>query len=273
MTPKVALIPAAGLGTRMLPASRVVPKALITVVDRPALQSVVEEAVRAGAERVVVVVSPSAGQLVESHFSAAGPLPGLEDVTIQFEIQQEALGLGHAVLEAKGAVGEEPFFCLLADNIATPGTDFLGPLAAGSDGRSVVALRTLTDVFLDRYGVIHPGEWLDSSLIEVKGAIEKPGKANAPSRLGLIGRYLFTSEIFDILEDAEPGYGGEIQLTDAIHRLGEAARCRGAVVEADLLDVGNPLGLLEASVSLALASDELGGPLRAFLSEALDEMS
>ncbi len=132
MTPKVALIPAAGRGTRMLPASRVVPKALITVVDRPALQYVVEEAVRAGAERVVVVVSPDAGQLVAAHFSPEDPLPGLEDIDVQFEVQEEALGLGDAVLRAKRAIGDEPFYCLLADNIAPPGTDFLGPLGRAS---------------------------------------------------------------------------------------------------------------------------------------------
>ncbi len=137
----------------------------------------------------------------------------------------------------------------------------------------MVALRTLTDVFLERYGVIEPGEWLRSDVIEVKGAIEKPGKEKAPSRLGLIGRYLFTSEIFETLEDAEPGYGGEIQLTDAIHRIGKAEHCLGAVVEADLLDVGNPLGLLQASTDLALASEELGGPFRAFLAGTLSETS
>lgn len=253
----------------MLPASRVVPKALITVVDRPALQYVVEEAVRAGVERVVVVVSPDAGNLVEAHFIHEDPLMGLEDIEIRFEIQEEPLGLGDAVLRGQALIGDEPFYCLLADNIALPGLDFLGPLGAGSDGRSVVALRSLTDLFLDRYGVIHPGEWLRDDVIEVMGAIEKPGKEKAPSRLGLIGRYLFTAEIFELLSSAEPGYGGEIQLTDAIHRLGAAGRCLGAVVEGDLLDVGNPLGLLQASTDLALASTRFSEPFREYLEGAL----
>lgn len=269
MNPRIALIPAAGMGTRMLPASRVVPKALITVIDRPALQYVVEEAVHAGVETVVVIVSPDAGQLVESHFAASEPLPGLEDLDVHFEVQEEALGLGDAVLRGRRVIGEEPFYCLLADTIAPPGADYLGALRAGSDGRSVVALRTLTDMFLERYGVIVPGEWTAPSVIEVRGAVEKPGIEQAPSRLGLIGRYLFTSEIFAMLKDAQPGYGGEIQLTDAIHELGAGGRCLGAVVEADLLDVGNPLGLLEASVTLALGSDDYPS-FGAFVRDAIE---
>ncbi len=252
---EVAVIPAAGRGTRMRPATRVVPKALLTVVDRPAIQYAVEEAARAGATEAVLVVDLDVGHLIQQHFLVDERLPGIEHVRIRPVVQEEALGLGHAVYEAREMVRDRPFFCLLADNIVRPGHDVLPALVAESDGgkTSVMCLRRLSEEFLSRYGVVIPADTEESEPLELRGAIEKPGVERAPSRLGLIGRYLFTPEVFDILGKLEPGHGGEIQLTDAINELGLRERLRGSIADADLLDVGNPLGLLEASVELGLS--------------------
>lgn len=249
MSIEVAVIPAAGRGTRMRPATRVVPKALITVVDRPAIQYAVEEAARAGAKEAVVVVDLDAGHLIAQHFALEGPLPGLEDIRVRPVVQEEPLGLGHAVYEAAEMVGDRPFFCLLSDNIVRPGHDVLAEMAAGSnDGAvSVMCLRRLTDEFLEKYGVIVPSSDVDDGYLDIGGAVEKPGVAEAPSRLGLVGRYLFTPEVFSILAKTDPGVGGEIQLTDAINELGNRGRLRGFVAESDLLDTGTPQGLLEAT--------------------------
>ncbi len=257
----LAVIPAAGRGTRMRHATRVVPKAFLPVVDRPAVQYGVEEAARAGATEVIIVVDPGVASLVESHFS--NPLPGLEQVKVSSVTQPAPLGLGDAVLTARASADGRPFFCLLADNI--PRVDVLDRMAEAFDGTSIVSLRELDDDFLNRYGVIVPGEWRSAEVIDVRGAVEKPGVERAPSRLGLIGRYLFTAEVFDVLEKLGPGVGGEVQLTDAIDLLGRDGRCQGMVSPEDLLDVGNPAGFLEASTVLGLAHEEYGDEYRRFL--------
>jgi len=245
----VAVIPAAGRGTRMRPATRVVPKALITVVDRPAIQYAVEEAARAGAKEAIVVVDLDAGHLIAQHFSLGGPLPGLEDIRVRPVVQEEPLGLGHAVYEAAEMVADRSFFCLLSDNIVRPGKDVLSDMAAGSNegSVSVMCLRRYPDEFLTKYGFVVPTSEVEDGYLDIGGAVEKPGVENAPSNLGLVGRYLFTPEVFAILEKIDPGYGGEIQLTDAIHELGKRGRLRGFVAEEELLDTGTPEGLLKAS--------------------------
>jgi UTP--glucose-1-phosphate uridylyltransferase len=249
MSIDVAVIPAAGRGTRMRPATRVIPKALLTVVDRPAIQYAVEEAARAGATEAVVVVDLDAGHMVAQHFSLEGPLPGLEDVRVRPVVQEEALGLGHAVLEAADMVGDRPFFCLLSDRIMRPGEEILSSLYAGSrDGSiSVMFLRHLEDSLVSSYGVAVPSSEVVDGYLDVAGAVEKPSLAAAPSRLGFDGRYLFTPEVFAILGRTPAGVGGEIQLTDAINVLGEQGRLRGFVSEVDLLDVGTPAGLVHAT--------------------------
>jgi UTP--glucose-1-phosphate uridylyltransferase len=243
----------------MRPATRVVPKALITVVDRPAIQYAVEEAARAGAKEAIVVVDLDAGYLIAQHFKLGGSLPGLEGIRVRPVVQEEPLGLGHAVYEAQEMVGDRPFFCLLSDNIVRPGQDVLGEMAAGSnDGQvSVMCLRKLTDEFLSKYGVVIPASDIENNYLDLAGAVEKPGVEDAPSRLGLVGRYLFTPEVFTILEKISPGVGGEIQLTDAINELGSRGRLRGFVAETDLLDTGTPQGLLRASK--VLGSHQFGG--------------
>ncbi len=256
----------------MRPATRVVPKALIPVVDRPTIQYSVEEAARAGVEEVVVVVDPDVGDLVHRHFTDEEPLPGLERVEVRPVIQEQPRGLGDAVLVARQAVGERPFFCLLVDRIVYPGHEVLAGTAQASDGRSVVCLRSLTPELLEHYGVVVPGRWLDDRVVEVRGAVEKPGVEEAPSQLGLEGRYLFDPDIFAVLEGLPPGHGGEVQLTDAIRMLAEGDRCLGFVIEEDLLDVGTPLGLLEATTVLGAEHAEWADDYREFLKTFVESL-
>jgi UTP--glucose-1-phosphate uridylyltransferase len=265
---EVAVIPAAGRGTRMHPATRSVPKALLPVVDRPVIQWLLEEGMRAGVRELVVVVSPGVDDLLYSHFEGMGglgELEGFEDMELTWVVQEQPRGLGHAVLQARDHVEGRPFYCLLGDNLVVPGQDQLPRLGEASDGRSVVCLRPLPDETLERYGVAVVGETLAEGVVEVLGAVEKPGRAAAPSRFGFVGRYLFTTEVFDRLADLAPGYGGEIQLTDAIAALGEAGRCLGWVAGEDLLDVGNPAGYMEAITVLGLAHPTVGEHYRSFL--------
>ena len=269
MDVEVAVIPAAGRGTRMRPATRALPKAMLPIVDRPAIQWVVEEAAAAGAREVFVVVDPGVGTLIDRHFNSQeeGPLPGLEGVQVHAIVQDVPMGLGDAVRTAQPGVGSRPFFCLLVDNLVYPDGAVLPMMAEAAEAKSVVCLRELSTDYLARYGFIVPGDWLSESVVEVLGAIEKPGVEAAPSKLGLIGRYLFTAPIFDALNEVEPGVGGEIQLTDAIHAIGEANLCLGYVSEHDLLDSGTPMGYLEASTILGASHGDFGARYRAFLTE------
>lgn len=223
----VAVIPAAGRGTRMRPATRVVPKALLTVVDRPAIQYAVEEAARAGASEAILVVDLEAGHLIHQHFASDDRLPGLEGIRVRPVVQEEPLGLGHAVYEAREMVAGRPFYCILADDIMPPGKDVLAKLATASDGESVMYLRPVPPEIVPTKGIAVPSSEIVDSVLSLSGSVEKPALADAPSDLALIGRYLFTSEIFPILEELEPGHGGEIQLTDAIDVLGKRGRLRG----------------------------------------------
>ncbi len=268
----VAVIPAAGKGTRMRPATNVVPKALITVVDRPSIQWVVEEAAAAGAREVILVVDPWAGDMVEQHFSALGTLPGLEDVQVRAVIQEEAKGLGHAVFVASEAVAGRPFFCLLADDLVAPGASVLDGLAsAAHDGASVLCLRELPDELLASKGVVATRADVTDRVVDVAAAVEKPGKENAPSNLGIQGRYLFMPEVFDLLAEATPGHGGEIQLTDAINELARSGRCRGFVADTVLLDVGNPEAYLHATAVLAGNSPDYGEGFKSMMRALLED--
>jgi UTP--glucose-1-phosphate uridylyltransferase len=268
MNVDVAVIPAAGRGTRMMDATRVVPKALLPVVDRPALQWVLEEAVAAGVTELIVVVNPLVDDLIFSHFEGMGGLDRLQDlqgIGISWVVQDEPLGLGHAVLQTRDLVAGRPFHCLLGDTIMPAGVPCLGPMAAASDGRSVMALRRMTPQETGAYGIAALGERLSDHVVEIVGAVEKPGPESAPSDLGFLGRYMFTAEVFDLLEDAEPGYGGEIQLTDAIEKLAADGRCLGAVVGSAPLDVGNPASYLEAITILGLQHPGTSERYRAFI--------
>jgi UTP--glucose-1-phosphate uridylyltransferase len=268
MTVDIAVIPAAGRGTRMRPATRVVPKALLTVVDRPTIQYAVEEAARAGAKEAILIVDLEVGHLVHQHFVNSGPLPGLEHVKIRPVVQEEPLGLGHAVLEAERMVAHRPFMCILADDIVRPGLDVVPDLIeAASDGSSVVCIQEMTPEVIVSKGAVIPTSELVDGVMSIGGAIEKPDESSIPSLYGVLGRYVFQPEIFEHLATLEPGRGGEIQLTDAMNRLGMEGRLKGVVTDQEFLDVGNPLGLLRASMVLGshqfsefsdIASQELG---------------
>lgn len=254
------MIPAAGRGTRMLPATRSVPKAFLPIVDRPALQYVVEEAARAGIREVHVVVDAETVELVEKHF-ADSPAPELDDVDVRTLVQEQPLGLGDAVRTADAAVAGRPFAVLLADNLVPPDGDVLPGMVAEFAGVSLVCLRPVGADLLATLGVARIGEPHGVHCVELTGAVEKPGANAAPSNLALMGRYVFHPEIFDALRNLPAGYAGEVQLTDAIDALGIAGRCRGFVTETDLLDVGTPFGLLHASTVLGLAHTDYGPPL------------
>lgn len=267
MKAEVAVVPAAGRGTRMRPATRSVHKALLPLVDRPAIQWIVEEGLRAGVSEFAVVVDPGQADLVVGHFDG---LDGFAEPVIHPVIQPRPAGLGDAVLRSREVVDGRPFYCLLADNLVSPGGDVLPAMTAASDGRSVVCLRELDDAGLERYGVVVVGGRMSERVVEVLGAVEKPGAAAAPSRLGLVGRYLFDAAVFRHLEGLEPGVGGEVQLTDAIAALGAEGSCLGWVGDRDLLDIGNPAGYLEAGAALGLAHPEIGPRFREFLRDLVE---
>lgn len=260
----------------MRPATNAVPKALLTVVDRPSIQWVVEEAARAGVREAAVVVDPEARAMVERHFRMIGGLPQLGGIGVRTVVQSEAKGLGHAVAAGREAVGERPFFVMTADDLIRPDQDVLPRLAEASGGGSVLCLRRLPEEALSSKGVVvpgagsAPGEDGAERELEVAGAVEKPPAGGAPSRLAIQGRYLFTPEVFDCLEGAEPGYGGEIQLTDAIDALGRRGRCRGYVTEVGFLDTGHARGFLEANLALASASADYGEDAKAMMKRMLE---
>ena len=267
MNVAVAVIPCAGAGTRMRPATTIVPKPLIPVIDRPVIQYVVEEAVEAGITEIVLVVDERPGDPVISHFAAGEPIPGLEGVTFTRVTQEEPRGLGDAVLCARHAVGDRPFLCMLSDMFPRPGRSYTPRLVAAFDGRTVLAVQEMPDAYLSRWGfVATTGERRDG-IVEVVGAVEKPG-VDAPSNLGLPGRYVFTPGIFDLLAAQEPGHGGEIQLTDAIDTLATRDGASGLIVGDDLFDTGIPAGLLEATAAVGLARPDLADQFR----QALDRM-
>jgi len=251
----VALIPAAGRGTRMLDASRIISKPLISILDRPAVQWVMDEAIDAGIREIILVVGPSS--LLVSQFG-----PTYREASLVYVEQTEPRGLGHAVSVGRDAISERPFLCLLSDNIAYPNTNPSHELVATFGGSSVLGLRTIPDALLESYGVA-----VLASDGRVLNTIEKPGK-DSPSNLGLVGRYIFSSKIFGLLEASEPGYGGEIQLTDSIDALCQSDVVAGCLLQADLLDTGTPAKLLEAVTTLGWHSETYGEQYRAFLARS-----
>ncbi|HEX3299162.1 MAG TPA: UTP--glucose-1-phosphate uridylyltransferase [Actinomycetota bacterium] len=285
MTMRTAVIPAAGLGTRFLPATKAVPKGLLPIVDTPAIQLVVEEALAAGLEDVIVVLGPGQDALRE-HFAPdpaleqelearakAGALEAVRRATrpeVRFVVQEEALGLGHAVSVAAPLVGGAPFAVLLGDDLLDPTVPLLRSMLAESErtGASVIAAMHVGPREIAMYGCITPGE-TDGDLVSVSSIVEKPDPAEAASDLAVVGRYVFTPGIVDALATTAPGAGGEIQLTDAIGALAATERVYAYPFERGRYDAGNPLDALEAQIAFALARDDLGSPLRARLTDLL----
>lgn len=283
-----AVIPAAGLGTRFLPATKSQPKEMIPVVDKPGIQYAVEEAVRAGITDVLIITSRGK-QAIEDHFdrtpeleeelARSGKMEELEAVQdvatmadVHFVRQQEPLGLGHAVGLARLHVGAEPFVVMLPDEIVPKpeGSEvpLLGRMIEIYDEKeaSVVALREVPREDVGKYGIVDHQEMVDG-VARVVALVEKPPVEEAPSRFSLPGRYLFTAGIFDALDRTKPGHGGEIQLTDAIDLLAHEAEVYAYLHEGPILDFGKKLEFLKTTIELALRRDDIAKPLAEYLSE------
>jgi len=282
MKVRKAVILAAGMGTRMLPASKVIPKEMLPVVDTPAIQVVVEEAVASGIEEVVIVTGPGktlvleqfepAGEL-ENHLEARGKIDILamlrksnHPVKITPAEQAEPLGLGHAVLQSRGAVGAEPFAVMLPDDVFDCSRPCLRQLldAAERNDAPVVALLKVARSETSKYGIVDAmaaGE----RLFELRGMVEKPAPEKAPSDFAIMGRYVLTPEIFDVLAEGKPGAGGEIQLTDALMALAQRRRIFGYEFEGIRYDLGDRVGFISAQVGFGLTRPDLEERLRAYL--------
>ena len=280
MPVRKAVIPAAGLGTRFLPVTKSVPKELLPILDRPMLQYVVEEAVEGGVEEVIVVTAPGKESIasyfqpspaLEQRLNETGAADLLERVVhasrladVSFVIQEEALGLGHAILTARDAVGDEPFVVILPDDIVhhTPGVVAQMAKIFDRTGSGVVAVEPMPWETVHNYGVVdaervsHPELTEDDGLHHVRGLVEKPAREDAPSNLSIVGRYILPPEIFDCLERTPPGAKGEIQLTDGMLLLLENADLYAYEFKGTRYDGGTPLGLLRASLEYALRRED-----------------
>ncbi len=277
------VFPVAGLGTRMLPATKVLPKEMLPVVDRPLVEYAVEEAAAAGCE-VFVFVTGRGKALIEDHFDRAfelfetlarkgktRELAALERAlppagTFVYTRQQAPLGLGHAVWCARHVVGNEPFGVILVDDLVHARTPCLAQLAAvhAERGGNVVAVEEVPLEHTARYGILEPGAD-DGRVVEVRAFVEKPRPEEAPSRLAVIGRYILSPRIFTILEDLPPGAGGEIQLTDAMTRLLAEEAFHGVRFEGRRFDCGDRIGYLEANLALAMERPDIAARLHAAL--------
>lgn len=282
-----AVLPVAGLGTRVLPASKVVPKEMLPIVDKPTLQYIVEEAVAAGVEEIIFVTSRSK-RSIEDHFDSFPELEAtlerkgkhkelrelrsLQAMATYISVRQpEPLGLGHAILCAKELVGDEPFIVMLGDIIIPPETPCLPQLIEVYEryGGSVLSLVPLPSEVIPTYGIAAVEE-LSNDALKITHLVEKPALEEAPSNLGVYGRYVLTPDIFALLEHTPPGNGGEIQVTDAIEMQAKAGNCYGIRFTGERFDTGTPLGLLTTSISFALKRLDLAPGLREYMRQALE---
>ena len=285
---KKAVIPAAGLGTRFLPASKAQPKEMLPLVDKPAIQYVVEEAVAAGITDILIITGRGKRSL-EDHFDRSFELEyylqrsGKEEelaqmrsiadmADIHYVRQGEPRGLGHAVSVAREHVGGQAFVVMLGDDIMHEKSGILSGMLAAHErtGASILALKRVGPSEISLYGSAAT-EPAGDNLVRVRDIVEKPAPEEAPSDLGVMGRYVLTPAIFDAIEETPPGRGGEIQLTDAIKRLLANEPVYGFTFEHGRYDVGNKLDFLRATVEFALEREDLGPPFRAYLRSLLGE--
>jgi len=291
MIPKVrkAVFPAAGLGTRFLPATKAMPKEMLPLVDKPLIQYGVEEALHSGVQNIIIVTGRGKSA-IEDHFDVSFELEatleaknkkdllaivrGVSDlINIAYVRQKEALGLGHAVLRAKELVGSEPFAAVLSDDVIDAEIPCIRQLLDIYDfyGASVVALMEVEGDAISAYGAVDaepvPHNGGDNRLFRIRNMVEKPKPSEAPSNLAIIGRYVLTPEIFTSLEAIGPGSGGEIQLTDGLKHLLRNRPIYGYKFEGKRYDAGDKLGFLKATVEFALNRFDLGGEFRAYLDQ------
>ena len=285
-----AVIPAAGLGTRFLPATKATPKEMLPVVDRPAIQYVVEEAVAAGFRDILLVTGRNKRPLedhfdrayeLESALAAKGDEQRLDEVRRSSELahihyvrQGDPRGLGHAVLQAEDHVGQEPFAVLLGDDLIDDRDPLLERMSEVRDerGGSVIALMQMPRDVLSMYGVAAVVPTQEADVMHVVDLVEKPATGEAPSDFAVIGRYLLDPAVFAVLEQTQPGRSGEIQLTDALRVLAtmpaaEGGGVHGVVFSGRRYDTGDKLGWLQATIRLAVRRPELGDALRGWLAE------
>src|SRR3954471_23755566 len=282
-----AVFPAAGLGTRFLPATKASPKEMLPLVDKPLIQYGVEEAVQSGLQHIVIVTGRGKSS-IEDHFDVSFELEYLLEskkkldmlaqvrsisdmIDVSYVRQKEALGLGHAVLRAKELVGNEPFAVVLSDDVIDADIPCMRQLLDVYEyfGASVLALMEVPNESISAYGVVdaepvaHNGS--RDRLYRIRNMVEKPKASEAPSNLAIIGRYVLTPEIFSSIESVQPGSGGEIQLTDGLRHLLRNRPIYGVKFEGTRYDAGDKLGFLKATVEFALKRYDLGTPFREYL--------
>ncbi|GIM46358.1 putative UTP--glucose-1-phosphate uridylyltransferase YngB [Collibacillus ludicampi] len=287
---KKAVIPAAGLGTRFLPATKAQPKEMLPIVDKPAIQYIVEEAVQSGIESIIVVTGRNK-RSIEDHFDKSIELEKLlaesgkkemlktvreisQMASIHYIRQKEPLGLGHAVLCAQQFIGKEPFAVLLGDDIMVSDKPALRQMMDIYErfDTEVVGVQPVAPHDVRKYGIVklHPDAWQDAGeALWVQDLVEKPSVEEAPSNLAVMGRYILKPSIFPILERLKPGKGGEIQLTDALKELCQDHSLLALPLAGERYDVGDKLGYIQATIKLALARQELRADLLAYIDELL----
>jgi UTP--glucose-1-phosphate uridylyltransferase len=289
MKVRKAVFPAAGLGTRFLPATKAQPKEMLPIVDKPIIQYGVEEAMAAGCDQIIIVTGRGK-QSIEDHFDVSYELEkmleergktdllkivrGISDMMQVFYVRQkEALGLGHAVLTAKELVGNEPFATLLADDVIDAKVPCLKQMIDVFNDKqaSVLAIQKVEGPAISAYGVIKAKsvEGSGGKLFEILDLVEKPKFEDAPSDLAVIGRYVLTPTVFESLSTIKAGAGGELQLTDGLRSLLKKEKIYGFIFEGKRHDAGDKLGFLKATVEFALKRPDLGEPLRKYLKEIL----
>lgn len=284
-----AIIPAAGLGTRFLPATKAMPKEMLPIVDKPTIQYIIEEAVASGIEDIIIVTGKGK-RAIEDHFDnsfeleqnllSKGKLDLLEEVRkssnvdIHYIRQKEPKGLGHAVWCARNFIGDEPFAVLLGDDIVEAEVPCTRQLIEQYEmvGRSIVGVQTVPENQTDRYGIVDPLS-SDGRLCAVNRFVEKPILGEAPSNLAIMGRYIFNPEIFNYLEEHNIGAGGEIQLTDAIQQLNEVEGVYAYDFEGARYDVGEKLGFILTTIDFALKDQDLRKPILHALEQILENES
>ena len=280
------VIPAAGLGTRFLPATKAVPKELLPIVDKPTIQYIVEEAVSSGIEEVILVTARGKGS-IEDHFDVSVELEEtlkktkkddllrmVRDLSEMVRVvairQKEPKGLGHAVLCAREAVGDEPFAVLLGDDIVDADPPCLAQMMEVSHQKSggVIALLRVPKTETHLYGIIR-GKQVDERIYQITEMVEKPQSDQAPSNLAVIGRYILPPQIFPIIEQTPPGKGGEIQLTDALQELARMQPLYGYEFLGDRYDAGDKVGYLQANIAFALKRPEMAARVKEFLKKVM----
>lgn len=282
-----AVIPAAGLGTRFLPATKAIPKEMLPIVDVPTIQYIIEEAVESGIEEILVITN-SNKHCMENHFDRSYELEErlkesnkLDEYQMIYDVanmanmyyvrQKEPKGLGHAILCAKSFIGDEPFAVLLGDDIVMNkgGEPAIKQLINAYDqvGATIIGVQEVPHEKVYRYGVIEPTRKITGRRIKLSDLVEKPPVDEAPSNKAIVGRYILTPEIFEILETQEPGKNGEIQLTDAIRNIMVSQSIYAYEFEGCWYDVGDKLGFLKATITQALEREELREPLMEYLKE------